>query len=410
MTAVTAPADAQAPVVRPAAPVRGHLGQIDVVRVLTFACVVAVHALSSTVEPTNSAGGAVLMLLHFTREVFFVVTGFVLVHTYGRRPHLDVASFWRRRFLLVGVPYVVWSLVYYLVNVRIAPQEGQWWRELGFDLITGRASYQLYFLLVSLQAYLLLPLLLRLLRRTAGRHRWLLAGSLVVQLVVLQLIQTTRGAPRWAEVILTHADVMFPTYQLFLLVGALLAWHLPRIQPRLEAHRRWIGWAVVGGAGIAELAFWLQQRSDGTVVARGQLQPAMVPWSIAVFLGLYALGLRWASRPRTGAAARALTVASRASFGIYLVHPLVLDVLLGHGFAAGPGQSLNPVLATIAVATVVVVLLQRTPLSVPLTGREPTGRATWRWAVAALAALVLVVGAAGHTERIPATPAPITTT
>ena len=38
-------------------------------------------------------------------------------------------------------------------------------------LVTGTASYHLYFLLVSMQLYLVFPLLRRLLRATAGRHR-----------------------------------------------------------------------------------------------------------------------------------------------------------------------------------------------------------------------------------------------
>ncbi|HEY5335042.1 MAG TPA: acyltransferase [Mycobacteriales bacterium] len=398
-------------------PVRGHLSQIDVARVLMFSAVVGVHALSSTVLPTDTGGGAVLMLLHFTRGAFFLVTGFVLVHTYGSRPHLDVLKFWKRRFLLVGVPYLVWSVIYYGVNVPITPDTSLWWRTLGFDLITGRASYQLYFLLVSLQAYVLLPLILKLLRRTAGRHLWLLGASLVVQLVTLQLIQGTRHATGWALVILNHADVMFPTYQMFLLAGGVVAWHLPRIQPVLQAHLRWVPWIVLGGAAIAELAFFLQVPAYGVVGARGQLQPAAVPWSLAVFLGLYALGLLWARRPRSGRWPTALDVGSKVSFGVYLVHPLVLDLLFAHGFLAGPDQIMPPWLATvvavviaIVIATVAVVLLQRTPLSAMLTGREHEGGWQLRWAVAALVVTGGLILAAGVTQHTPSVPPPITTT
>lgn len=398
-------------------PVRGHLSQIDVARVLMFSAVVVVHALSSTVLPTNTAGGAVLMLLHFTRGAFFLITGFVLVHTYGSRPHLDVPAFWRRRFLLVGVPYLLWSLIYYLVNAPIEPRDGVWWRTFGFDLVTGRASYQLYFLLVSLQAYLLLPLILKLLRRTAGRHLWLLGGSVAVQLVILSFIQGTRDATGWALTVLNHADVMFPTYQVFLLVGAVAAWHLPRIQPILMAHLRWVPWIVLAGAAIAELAFFLQVPAYGVEGARGQLQPAIVPWSIAIFLGLYALGLLWARRPRTGRWATALDVGSKASFGVYLVHPLVLDLLFAHGFLAGPGQVMAPWLATavavvvaIAGATVVVLLLQRTPLSAMLTGREYAGGWRWRVALVTVVAVLGLILAAGVTQHAPGVAPPVTTT
>ncbi|HEX7354237.1 MAG TPA: acyltransferase [Mycobacteriales bacterium] len=397
-------------------PVRGHLPQIDVVRVLAFGAVIGVHALSTTVLPTDPVGGGVLMLLHFTREAFFLITGVVLVHTYGSRAHFDVPAFWRRRFLLVGVPYLAWSLVYYLVNVPFAPSHGQWWRTFGFDLLTGRASYQLYFLLVSLQAYLLLPLIFRLLRKTAGHHLLLLAVSAALQLVTFRLIQGTRGATGWALTVLNHTDAMFPTYQFFLLAGAVFAWHLPRMQALLHRHLRWVPWIVLGGVAIAELAFALQVGPYGAVSARGQLQMAMVPWGLASFVGLYALGVIWASQRRTGRWATALDVGQRISFGVYLVHPLVLDLLFAHGFAAGPGQIMPSWLATIVAvaialtgAVIVVLLVQQTPLSSMLTGREYAGRWRWRPVIAAVVVTAGLATWAGVVQQAPQAPPPITT-
>ena len=56
-----------------------------------------------------------LGLLHFTRNVFFALTAFVLVNSYLHRPVL-MRNFWPRRFLLVGIPYVVWSAIYFVAN------------------------------------------------------------------------------------------------------------------------------------------------------------------------------------------------------------------------------------------------------------------------------------------------------
>jgi peptidoglycan/LPS O-acetylase OafA/YrhL len=377
------------------APVRGQLPQVDVVRVLTFAAVICVHASSMAFLPSSTANGASLMTLHFTREVFFVITGFVLVHSYGRRT-FDLGRFYRRRVLLVGLPYLLWSLIYFAVNVPFAADQWLWWRTLGYDLITGRASYQLYFLLVSLQAYLVLPLLLRLLRRTVGRHGRLLAVSLAAQLAITELIQhyvvQVHGAQ---QVAILHADVYLPTYQLYFLVGALAAWHLPRLQHLVETRGRWVLAALVASAILMQVAYWLQVPRIGAQSAQNVLQPAMVPWSLAVALGLYWLGSRWAAQPRTGRLATVVSTGSRLSFGIYLVHPLVLDLLLDHGFRSGHGQVVPPllasvvlVLAAVVAATVLVALLQRTPLSAALTGREAAVRWDTRW----IAAAVVVVG------------------
>ncbi len=48
----------------------------------------------------------------------------------------------------------------------------------------GTAWYHLYFLLVSMQIYLVFPLILWLVRKTAGHHGVLLAISAVIQLAL----------------------------------------------------------------------------------------------------------------------------------------------------------------------------------------------------------------------------------
>ncbi len=86
---------------------RGHVYEADVVRVLTFACVIAVHTISHTEPATSIPANGFEMLLHFTREAFFCLTGFVLLHqSLGRARPLPTLTFWRRRLLAVCVPYI----------------------------------------------------------------------------------------------------------------------------------------------------------------------------------------------------------------------------------------------------------------------------------------------------------------
>lgn len=88
-----------------------HLYEVDVLRILTFACVIGVHTTSHTAAADDVGLNALLALLHFTRLVFFSLTAFVLVYSYTLRPQ-PMAQFWPKRFLLVGVPYLAWSFVY----------------------------------------------------------------------------------------------------------------------------------------------------------------------------------------------------------------------------------------------------------------------------------------------------------
>jgi peptidoglycan/LPS O-acetylase OafA/YrhL len=67
--------------VRRRAPTAGHLDQVDLLRLLTFSAVIAVHSIDSTQTDASRVAAGTLMVLQFGRAVFFALTGFVLVHS-----------------------------------------------------------------------------------------------------------------------------------------------------------------------------------------------------------------------------------------------------------------------------------------------------------------------------------------
>src|SRR5437764_13469771 len=94
---------------------RGHVAQVDVLRVVTMFAVIGVH----TVMFTQPAGGirsnGLLVLLHVSRLVFFFVTAFVLFYSYGDR-HVSVRWFWRCRFPSILIPYLACTDIYCQLN------------------------------------------------------------------------------------------------------------------------------------------------------------------------------------------------------------------------------------------------------------------------------------------------------
>src|SRR5947209_5962005 len=148
---------ASAPVPAPEAGARGHLHEIDIVRLLTFAAVIGVHAVAFTESPANRAWAGVLMLLQFGREVFFALTGFVLVYA-ARGRTLSARAFWRKRFPFIAIPYLAWSGIYLAFHFWTLPLHGRLsWSTVLWDFATGNSEYHLYFLLVSMQLYLVFP-------------------------------------------------------------------------------------------------------------------------------------------------------------------------------------------------------------------------------------------------------------
>ncbi|HKB46205.1 MAG TPA: acyltransferase family protein, partial [Ktedonobacterales bacterium] len=139
---------------------RTHLYEIDLTRSVTALSVIGVHVGFYTLALATTALGTQLQnatvdALHFTREIFLAITAFVLTNSYANRP-FSAKVFWRKRGLGVVLPYVVWSILYDFFTKPALPL-GQWLLRLGRDLIAGEASWQLYYILLTLEFYLILP-------------------------------------------------------------------------------------------------------------------------------------------------------------------------------------------------------------------------------------------------------------
>ncbi len=378
------PASIEARPVPAAHPKRKHLDQIDLIRALTVIGVLSVHATYFSNALNSFGAGTAIMLLHYTREAFLFITGFVLFYTYRSSP-VKVLPFWRRRFQLIGIPYVVWSTVY--TAVHLDPS----WAEIGLfvhtlliNLLLGRAWYHLYYLLITMQVYLLFPLFQRFLVNSRPYHRWLLAASFSLEVVMMAVYQYHLPVSGFVGWLMRYRTIAFFTYQFYLLAGALAAIHLSSLNAWVARRGRQVATAW-GVALLAALAWYvIAQAGYGqpVIVASAVFQPIMVPYCLFTILVLYALGVRWASAPRKGLASRLMNAVSRHSFGIYLIHPLMLYFILNRFgteiMSWWPGvRTLFLIAVTLVVSYGVVWAISTTPFSLYLLGRPQDAKPPW---------------------------------
>jgi poly(3-hydroxybutyrate) depolymerase/peptidoglycan/LPS O-acetylase OafA/YrhL len=361
---------------------RPHIVAFDLVRLLIVVFVVGVHTVSNGGGIVNGLLGAVITVFHTSRELFFLLTAFVLVYNYGKRPRINWLSFWRRRYKLVIPAYVAWTAIYFVADGTEHHPLNQVVKYFWFDLRTGNSRYHMYFLLVTMQMYLLFPLVRWLLRRTARHHGVLFGVVLVYQVVLTFAVQGHWRAPGFLGTWLHNPTLWLPSYALYVIGGGLAAWHFERLAAFTRRHMRAAGLVAVAGlvAGVGTYCVeLLLGQTPG--VASGVWQPVIVVESLAYGWGLLALGLRWSD---AGAPRRRLAAAGAdCSFGIYLAHPLILQGLLLIGQHTGVLEAVRrapevvELLALLACVAVVygiswglAFVLRRTPLSLVLTGRS----------------------------------------
>jgi peptidoglycan/LPS O-acetylase OafA/YrhL len=371
-----------------------HLYEVDVLRILTFACVIGVHTTSHTAASDNHFSFAALALLHFTRLVFFSLTAFVLVYSYTLRPR-PMSEFWPKRFLLVGVPYLAWSFVYvgsaWLISSTTRGDVPAFVTTFAHGVVSGTSWYHLYFLLVTMQVYLLLPAIMWLVRKTRGHHWALLVVALAVNLAVYSVYKYHYSS---FDAFHGYTKQFFFMYLFFIVSGAVAADHAEAFLTWVRVKRRLIGWIVLATGLATLLVWWLQivLRGDSLYAAGTPNQPIQVIWSTVVGLGFLALGAGWADRRDPDSRlAKIIDYGSDRSFGIFLSHPFVIWILLyGDSWMERhvPQPWLTPVMYVLVVVGAVVVteVFRWTPLSVPLTGRPSLGSRKARAAKRAKAA------------------------
>ena len=347
-----------------------------------MAGVVVTHAIVATQPPDSPGANGVLMILHTNRELFFFVSAFVLaLSTRFWERDINVWPFWRRRFPPVLFPYILWNFVYWgtdLLRFRPPP-------DMAFSWIVGNLAHgwnDLYFLLVTMQLYVLMPVLVWLVMKTRGYHWWLLGASALLSAAGFWILQYY-----WPEFPYPiqwywfgNAQAEFTSYQFFFVLGVLCACHFNEIRAWLRAHGPLALWAALAG-GVAGQGwyfvnlFWLGQPSTQ---AANVLQPAVMLLVPATLVALWMLG-EWAvvAHAEGGRFWRWIDFGADASFGVFLFHMLPITALVYSPLWGWLGFNLLPsAVATVVVFAITLAVtlpcvagLRRLPFSIWTTGR-----------------------------------------
>ncbi|QQE76878.1 acyltransferase [Alicyclobacillus sp. SO9] len=320
-----------------------HLYEIDLMRGFIMLCVLSVHTIAryiemepASMEKSLFTMGAVISSLHFTRESFMFITGLVLFVTYY---HSDFRPlrFWRKRFSLIVVPYLVWNIVYILFEgayrTHFDWSVGALLHEWTHALMFGNQFY-LYYVLVTIQFYVVFPFLLYALRRLKRWHSHIFIGSFVLQLFLMYLTKfvlphiNLSNLPVPVSYMTIDRTTFILTYQFWFMAGGIVACHYRTIVEFFEQRSRLV-WMTFGiGIALFYAHFvldWVVFKEGG--LAESVLQPVMVPYSLLITLVIWFTGLRWAAR-RTRISWRPFSkfvqTASDTSFGIFLIQPFPL--------------------------------------------------------------------------------------
>jgi peptidoglycan/LPS O-acetylase OafA/YrhL len=377
---------------------RQRLDHIDAMRPLKQVGVVSTHTIVAFTPVTALVfSNAALLLLHVSREAFFAISACMLTYAYSGLNRDTMRTFYWRRVVAVGIPYLAWNLIYFLWFRYVVHQTSyasaysamlNFFRQLevGYD--------QLYFLIVITEFYLAFPLVLWVLRKTRGHHGLLLGAVAAIQVFFTIGVHWGLFGYRVGE----YAQEIGPFYVLYLVGGAVVACHLSEFHDWVMSHKSLIVYLTVTTAILAEGVYFLTKGSGAAALgeAADPFQPSVIPFNVCVITLGYLAGM-WLVDPQRRRWIRAATrVGSDDSYGIFLAQMIFITALAEWGWRdfaqAMPFIVWLPL--TIAVAyfgsIVLTELLARTRLAVPLTGRKQVPWRTSPWPEVAVCAAVPV--------------------
>ncbi|MFC4425433.1 acyltransferase [Deinococcus navajonensis] len=345
-----------------------RLSTVDVFRGLTILEVVGHHASGMALRHATPGSGTHEALLVLNRTLHFAVPAFVflscLVLTRSLLKRFEPQRYYWRRLTRGGWPYLLWSVLYalwYVWSGQRVPESlsdpARWWTWLAY----GKASYHLYFLLVALEVYLLLPLLLPLARRRPRISAALVAG-IAAQLGAYFLNREILHLQFPASTALWY---MLPV-TLGLAVGA-----------RLDEFEDWWRRRRVVLLPLLALAYSLYLPVALAYVRGEQVTPLVysgLSWTFTALVALTLLGVAHALQRGPRRLQTMIATLGTVSLQIYLLHPAVLQALeLWRAPSGTPASLLLQVVLYALLAVLVPAALGRallpTRLSVWLFGR-----------------------------------------
>ena len=299
----------------------------DNLRALAIFGVVIIHAAAPCLYQFDNvnnfdwqAANALDSAFRFCVPVFLMLTGaLVLSKDY------PLKDFLRKKFIRIILPFVFWSTIY--IAYKIGTGDGQDSLRWIIKQFVSGSEFHLWYVYTLIGIYLFLPLIGKWIRNSSENE--------ILLYLSLWLLTFALRMPAVAE--------FFPKVDLTYFTGYLgyviLGYYLSR--------KTWGNAAtiaitcVVSGIAITFAGTWLMSMRAGQF--SGIFYQYLTPNVVLLSGGIFVL-VKYFSGEKTSPA---VTFISRYSYGIYLVHVLVLDVLQKSGI---DWQLLTPIAGILITA------------------------------------------------------------
>ncbi len=317
-----------------------RLEAIEFIRGISMLGVIGIHIgsayLGQHLTPEAPGNAHLVALLEiFTRfsvPIFFFISAFGLFYNMDMTKPFVYKDFLKRRYKAVVVPYVVWSLFYILHYCVL-------WKDYSplkpitilYDLFFGLANYQLYFMVLLIWFYLLMPLWVWAVKRLNISK---LALLLVFQIAVNYYLCFIWNAwavnnPYLKPFAMYHLNYWVIHYVFIFLLGGYLAVNMDKFMGFMVKYRSSIV-AFFWLSLVAHLSYYYYLLySKGYTPLEGvntahQLCPTGIIYTLGACLFFFTIFTIWKLPDKLKPV---LSLLGKHSYFMYLAHPVAITYI-----------------------------------------------------------------------------------
>lgn len=290
--------------------------ELDFIRALSIIGVVVIHISAALIDPSVDrlsywVSITVNQLSRFCVPAFLIVSGILAYSSYEKN---DYRSLLEKRSIDLIVPFILWTII----GLIMVPSD----KSLAYIFLTGKgAFYQLYYIPLLMQMYLLLPLI----KKIALNKRLLVLPFLlsVTVLTAFEWLELTKSSSSEAATFMYKImPYTFFVWVLYFAIGFLIGKHYETFRTYMSSQPIW-KFIMTFAAGSLVLTIdlytnWMVN-ADFSTNLLNFYRPAVILYSIGAFALLYKIGLNQGSV--------LMHKVYVNSFGIYLNHVAVIILL-----------------------------------------------------------------------------------
>lgn len=309
---------------------RDQIEEIVYMRGIAMLAVVLIHISVvgyRAVDITSSSYPIYMFMNRFFRfgtPTFIFITGLVMFYGYYYKQinGAFLKKFVKSRLLFIFVPYLVWALFYKVYRILAIPNlpytTKEFWVAFFEKVLHGTSFYHFYFFIVLIQLYLMFPVLLYM----AQKWKWFRYSLPLIGLVVQVGMYVSNYYWKW----MPSSGSFFASFFLYFCLGAFIGIYFEQITTFLK--KKYVVAMTLVMVIIGTLYVWNFHRLIEGLLQRS---PLVIEFTFFVFASISAVTLlgitRYFIKEGPALLRKPLKQLGLFSFGIFLVHPLVINLL-----------------------------------------------------------------------------------